>query len=57
MNGKQLYEFYALLQLRENCMVDDWYVIEPNDRKVWEAMADLLCPELSDDAKEMMKCA
>jgi hypothetical protein len=57
MNGKQLYEFYALLQLRENCMVDDWYVIEPNDRQVWEAMADLLCPELSDEAKEILKCA
>ena len=55
MNGKQLYEFYVALHARRNCMVDPWCDMEPHDQNIWEEMADLLCPELSDDAKEMMK--
>ncbi len=55
MSGRQLYAFYAMLQLRNNCEVDDWFDLDDIEQRVWEDMANLLCPEMSDEAKEMME--
>jgi len=55
MNGEELYEFYGVLQLlRNNCAVDDWADVDAAEQRVWNEMADLLCPEMSDDAKDLM---
>ena len=56
MNGQDLYEFYGALQLlRNNCSIDPWDVLDAAEQRVWDDMADLLCPELSDQAKEILK--
>jgi hypothetical protein len=55
MNGQELYEFYVILNKKSFIYPVIWALMSEKQQQIWTDMADLLAPELSDDAKELLK--
>jgi len=53
MDGEELYDFYSTLQARASVTIDDWDVLDATEQAVWNELARLTSPELSDEAKQI----
>jgi hypothetical protein len=56
MSGQELYEFYLVMCKRHGITgyKAKWELLLPQQKQLWIDMTDLLCPELSDEAKEVL---
>ena len=54
MSGQELYEFYLALRKHYECYRLSWNNLTVNEQHVWDDIAQLLAPEMSDEAKEFM---
>ena len=55
MTGQEVYEFYLVVAATRDYFPCMWVALPENQRQAWDDVADLLCPEMSDEAKEIMK--